>query len=145
MPFVSVTRLRIRSIRFLPAFALDFIRTNRQVRTAPGFRRGSLLADRGLAFWTLTAWDTEDSMRRYMLSGSHRTAMPRLLEGCDEASVVHWTQPDDALPSWDEADRRMREDGRPSKVRNPSPRHADLSYRSPRTTLQGPIEPTKAN
>ena len=142
MPFISVTRLRIRSIRFLPAFALIFIRTRRQVASAPGFKAGSLLADRGWTFWTLTVWDSQESMRRYMTSGPHRTAMPRFLDWCDEASVVHWTQADDALPSWPEADRRMRENGRPSKVRNPSPRHADLSYRPPRTLLAGPIQPS---
>ncbi len=141
MSFISITRLRIRSVRFLPAFALDFVRTRQQVRSAPGFKGGSLLADRSWTFWTLTAWDSQESMRRYMTSGSHRTTMPRLLDWCDEASVVHWTQSDEGLPSWIDADKRMREDGRPSKVRNPSSRHADLSYRSPRTLFAGPIQP----
>lgn len=145
MPFISVTRLRIRSVRFLPAFLVDFIRTRRQVRTAPGFLGGSLLADRSRTFWTLTAWNEQESMRRYMTSGSHRTAMPKLLDWCDEASVVHWTQEDEALPAWLEADRRMREQGRASKVRNPSPFHANLSFRPPRTLLAGPVSPAKSH
>ena len=141
MPFISVTRLRIRSIRFLPSFAMDFLRTRRQVRHAGGFQGGSLLADRAWTFWTMTAWDSQDSMRRYMTTGAHRGVMPRLLDWCDEASVVHWNQPEETLPSWTEADRRMRESGRPSKVRNPSPQHATLSYRTPRTLTAGPIQP----
>src|SRR4051812_34590206 len=52
---------------------------------------------------------------------------------------------EEGLPSWDDADKRMRENGRPSKVRNPSPRHADLTYRSPRTFLAGPIQPAISN
>lgn len=141
MPFISVTRLRIRSIRFLPPFAMDFLRVRRQVRTAHGFQGGSLLADRSWTFWTMTAWDSQESMRRYMTTGSHRTAMPHLLDWCDEASVVHWDQPGETLPSWTEADRRMRESGRPSRVRNPSPQHATLGFRTPRTVTARPIQP----
>lgn len=141
MPFISVTRLRIRSIRFLPAFALDFFRTRRQVRTAPGFRGGSLLADRRWTFWTMTAWDNQQSMRSYMTAGDHRKAMPNLLDWCDEASVVHWDETEDALPSWQDADRHMRETGRASKVKRPSPQHATLKYRTPRVTIAGPILP----
>ena len=141
MPFVSVTRLRVRSVRFLPSFAMDFIRTRRQVRSATGFRGGSLLADRAWTFWTMTAWDSQASMRRYMTTGSHRTAMPLLLEWCDEASVVHWEQTDETLPTWTEADRQMRENGRASKVRHPSTRHANLSYNRPRTSTAGAIKP----
>jgi hypothetical protein len=133
MTFVSLTRLRIRSLRFMPLFAIYAFRSQRQVSRAPGFQSGALLADRSRAYWTMTAWDSEQSMRAYMTTGAHKKAMPHLLHWCDEASVAHWTQQDATLPSWTEADRRMREGGRASKVRNPSPEHASLSYRAPRT------------
>ncbi len=141
MPFVSLTRLRIRSIRFLPFFALHTTRSIRQVKRAPGFLTGALLLDRRFTFWTLTAWDSHESMRQYMLNGSHKTAMPHLLRWCDEASVAHWEQPETTLPTWLEADQRMRHTGRISKVRNPSPNHATLSYATPRTTGGAPIHP----
>ncbi len=141
MPFISVTRLRIRSIRFMPAFVLLTLRSRSQVRQANGFRTGSLLADRKWTFWTMTAWDSQESMRRYISAGAHHIAMPRLLEWCDEASLVHWTQLEEALPSWVEADRRMRAAGRPSKVRNPSAEHARLGYPTPRVTEAAPIGP----
>jgi hypothetical protein len=139
MIFVSLTRLRIRSFRFVPQFAVHTFRSLQQIRKAPGFHQGALLADRSWTFWTLTAWDSEESMRAFMISGSHKKAMPHLLHWCDEASVAHWTQEETALPSWTEADTRMRQQGRASKVRNPSPQHASLSYRNPRTTVGGPI------
>ena len=130
--FVSLTRLRLRSIRFLPAFAFHAIRSERQVKRAPGFLTSALLPDRSWTFWTMTGWESEASMRAYMTSGAHKQAMPHLMKWCDEASVAHWTQPEAQLVSWTEADRRMRTTGRTSKVRHPSPQHADLSYREPR-------------
>jgi heme-degrading monooxygenase HmoA len=145
MPFISLTRLRVRSIRFLPQFLLHAFRSRNQVRRAPGFKTGALLADRGLAFWTVTVWDSEESMRQFMISGYHKAAMPHLVEWCDEASVAHWTEADASpqsqpvLPSWQEADRRMRESGRASKVKHPSPNHANLNFRAPRTAAGGII------
>jgi hypothetical protein len=142
LPFISITRLRIRSLRFLPAFALQTLAAIRQVRRAPGFQGGALLPDRRWTFWTMTVWDSEASMRAYMISGDHRTAMPRLLEWGDEASVVHWEQTETAHPSWAEAELRMRASGRPSKVRHPSPEHASLGFQAPRLKGGTTIRPT---
>jgi hypothetical protein len=139
MVYVSLTRLRVRSIRFLPFFAVHALRSLRQVKKAPGFLSGALLPDRNWTFWTMTAWDGPESMRRYMSSGDHKRAMPHLMEWCDEASVAHWEQEDNALPSWEEADRRMREMGRVSKVKYPSAGHAGLRYREPRVTRSAGI------
>ena len=139
MAFISVTRLRIRAWRFLPGFALLTLRTRRQVQEARGFRGGALLPDRRRAFWTLTAWDSEADMRAYMTAGDHRRAMPKLLDWCDEASVVHWMQADPGLPSWETADARMRREGRPSKVRHPGPNHARLTFDAPRLAGAAPI------
>ena len=134
MIHVSLTRLRVRSLRFLPAFFFYAARSTRQVSKAPGFQVGALLPDRKWVFWTMTVWDSQESMRAYMLSGAHKQAMPHLLDWCDEASVAHWAHTDGTLPTWNEADRRMRESGRASKVRHPSPKHASLDYAAPRTT-----------
>lgn len=141
MPFVSVTRLRIRSWRFMPRFVLHTMRTLRQVRGSAGFMGGALLPDRRRAFWTLTVWDDAAAMKRYMTGGAHLKAMPLLLDWCDEASVAHWTQDTAAAPDWIEADRRMREDGRASKVRHPAPTHKGLDYAAPRLSRSVAIQP----
>ena len=143
MPFVSVTRLRLRSIRFLPAFAVHTLRSLRQVRGSAGFRGGSLLPDRRWTFWTLTVWDDRDAMRAYMTAGAHRTAMPKLLDWCDEASVVHWDAATPDLPGWPDADARMRVEGRPSKVHRPSADHQPMTFATPRLFGGGPITPTR--
>ena len=139
MIFVSLTRLRLRSFRFVPLFFAHAIHSVSQVKKAPGFLHGALLNDRSWTFWTMTAWDSQENMRQFMTTGAHKSAMPHLLHWCDEASVAHWEQQDASLPSWMEADQRMRESGRASKVRNPSPQHATLNYRAPRTAAGGAI------
>lgn len=144
MNFVSVTRLRIRSVRFLPFFAVHAVRSNLQARAAEGFQAGSLLPDRDWTFWTMTAWASQEAMRAYMLRGSHKKAMPHLMQWCDEASVVHWDRAEADLPGWAEADARMRRDGRSSKVRYPSAQHATLAYREPRLTRAAPIAAVKS-
>jgi hypothetical protein len=139
MVFVSITRLRIRSWRFMPRFMVHTLGTLRQCRGADGFMGGSLLPDRTRTFWTMTLWQDHAAMRAYIVSGSHLKAMPLLLGWCDEASVVHWTQEEAAAPGWAEADRRMRAEGRPSKVRHPAAHHADLSFAAPRLSGAVPI------
>ncbi len=141
MIFVSITRLRIRSVRFMPRFMVHTLLSLRQCKRAPGFQGGSLLPDRRRAFWTMTLWQDQAGMRAFMASGRHLKAMPMLLDWCDEASVVHWMQDDAAVPGWAEADRRMRAQGRPSKVRQPSSVHASLAFAEPRTTGAVPIRP----
>jgi hypothetical protein len=141
MMFVSLTRLRIRSVRFLPLFFLHVVGTMRQVKKAQGFQTGAVLNDRQWTFWTMTAWDTQANMRQFMNSGAHKKVMPRLLNWCDEASVAHWQQEESVLPSWAAAAKRMRTEGRPSKVRFPSPHHATLDFREPRTAAMVPIRP----
>jgi len=131
MPFVSVTRLRLRSARFLPAFFFHTIRAQRQLSRSPGFRAGSLLPDAGRTFWTLSLWDSAEAMRGYMLGGAHRKAMPKLVGWCDEASVAHWETAEARLPDWREAEERMRREGRPSKVRYPSAEHEGLRFATP--------------
>ena len=59
-------------------------------------------------------------MRAFMLNGSHRTAMPHLVQWCDEASTCHWDQASGDLPSWTEAERRLAAEGRVSAVKYPS-------------------------
>lgn len=118
--------------------AWAIFRTQRQVVRASGFVEGRLLIEAQRTFWTMTAWESEDAMRTHRGSGAHAKIMPRLQEWCDEASVIHWSDDGMELPSWKEGCERMRNHGRPSRVRQPSPRHASLGFPDPR--LQPLIE-----
>jgi len=139
MVFISVTRLRIRSFRYLLPFLWNILWTTRQTVRSPGFLGGRLLRDAHLTFWTLTAWEAGAAMRRYRDSGEHRRVMPRLAEWCDEASVVHWTQESSDLPSWQEAHRRMVSEGRLSPLTHPSPNQVARQFAEPAELLSGQI------
>lgn len=121
MPFVSITRLRVRSWVYLPAFLWGAQRVISQVRRAEGNLAVRVLRDRLNTFWTATSWQSEPEMKQFMTSGPHGIIMRKLMIWCDEASLAHWTQQDATLPSWTEAHQRMQEEGRPSKVNYPSP------------------------
>lgn len=129
MPFVSITRLRVRSWFYLPAFFVHTLRIARQAAKADGILAVRLLRDRGNTFWTGTSWSSEGAMRAFMLAKPHGPTMRRLLQWCDEAALVHWIQTGADLPSWDDAHRRMQHEGRPSKVNHPSAAHT--AYRIP--------------
>jgi quinol monooxygenase YgiN len=129
---VSVTRLRVRKWRYLPAFILWSVRSAAQARRAPGNLAVSLLRDRNNAFWTRTTWKDDAAIKAFMMSEPHRSAMPKLLEWCDEASLVRWSQLDGALPSWAEAHRRLQLEGRPSKVNHPTEAHRALTFPPPK-------------
>jgi hypothetical protein len=129
MPLISITRLRIRSWRYLPGFIFYAFRSSHQAKSANGSLAVSVLQEARLTFWTQTAWTSEQAMKAFVISGAHGKVMRRLLHWCDEASMVHWTQESAQLLSWQEAHRRMQESGRASKVHHPS--QDQLAYRIP--------------
>lgn len=129
MPVVSVTRLRVRSWRFLPGFAWFAFRSGREASNADGNIAAQVMNDRHRTFWTATIWATEAAMKNFMLAGAHREAMHKLLDWCDEAALVRWTQEGSELPTWPEAHHRLQTEGRRSKVDHPSAAH--VAYQVP--------------
>lgn len=128
----SVTRLRVRAMRYLPAFLWYTFRSQRQVRRAAGFMGGRLLVDAHWTFWTLTLWESEKAMKAFRGSGAHAQVMPRLAKWCDEAAYAHWTIPAGGVPSWPEAYERLRSEGKLSRVELPSSDHEARRFPQPR-------------
>ena len=121
MALASITRLRVRSVRYLPEFLLRALASIWQARRSPGCLSADVRRELKLIFWTRTVWQDEAAMRVFMTTGAHRAVMPKILDWCDEASVTHWQQDDELAPDWPTAEARMRTEGRTSRVRNPSP------------------------
>jgi hypothetical protein len=132
MPFISATRLRLRSPFYLLPFFWHTIASSKQLVKSAGFIKGKTLVDRKLTFWTLTAWESEATMRAYRNTDAHKKAMPKLQHWCNEASIAHWEEDSAALPDWLHVHQRMRVEGRLSKVRKPSPNQALAAIPSPR-------------
>lgn len=118
---VSITRLRVRSIFYMPLFLLHAMRTMTQAQKADGVAGAETRFEKNNVVWTKTVWADETQMKKYRGSGAHQIAMRMLSEMCNEASVARWQQPDAQLPAWEEAHRRMLTEGKLSKVKHPSP------------------------
>jgi hypothetical protein len=124
MTFVSATRLRLHTkLRFL-SFAYHALRSALQAKRSDGFLGGFLGGDAQGGAWTITTWVSEEDMRAFRNSGAHKTAMPKLLKLCDEASFAHWVAGTPGVPTVEEAYERVKNGGHLSKVNKPSAAHA---------------------
>ena len=122
MPFVSITRLKVKSVWYLPAFMRANEAAVKQLMLCEGLIGGKELVDKNLTFWTLTLWEDGAAMRSFRNGTAHRAAMQRLPYWCDEASYFHWTQEEGVLPGWAVASERLLQEGKSTKVRKPSAR-----------------------
>ena len=90
----------------------------------------------------MTAWKDEAAMNAYRTGGAHRNAMPKLLNWCDEAAVVHWTQGSSEVPFWHEAQQHMVKEGKASKVNHPSSAQASNHIPGPEPSrIQRKLKP----
>jgi hypothetical protein len=139
MPLISITRIRVRSWSYLPAFFFQALRIARQAAKADGNLAVRMLADSGNTYWTSTCWSSPESMKAFMLAKPHGPAMRSLLEWCDEAALVNWVQEGAELPSWEEAHKRLQQEGRPSKVNHPSAAHTAHAFPAPTASKRGEL------
>jgi hypothetical protein len=147
MILVSVTRLHLKSNRYLPDFVWHTATTAWQIINIQGFVGGRLIQDDHGGYWTVTMWENKQAMLDYRNSGAHRRVMPLLQKWCDEAVLVHWEQPDRSLPSMEEAYLHILENGYFARLTNPSTSHLEKKVSQPRfATITGqalPLKPRK--
>jgi hypothetical protein len=106
----------------------------RQAERSTGFLGGRLLVNAKNVFWTMTVWKDEAAMNAYRTARAHRQAMPKLLNWCNEAAVVHWTQDSSEIPFWREVPQRMADGGKLSKVYHPSAVQASAEIPAPKSS-----------
>ena len=135
--FVSVTRLRLRHWRFLPAFAWYAGSSMIQARRSAGHRFSAATKDAGLVFWTITVWEQEAAMRYFRNHGAHQKAMTKLAEWCDEATYVHWVQPGETAPTLVAGAERLIREGVVTRLKYPSPNHANRTFPMPAEKTYG--------
>lgn len=120
---ISITRMRVRSIFYLPLFMLHALRSAAQAQQAQGIQDFATRVEAWDTHWTRTVWSEEGTMKRFRNSGAHQRAMRILSEICSEASYTRWEQETPEPPTWEEAQRRMLAQGVLSKVKHPSSFH----------------------
>lgn len=91
MPFVSITRLKVKSIFKLISFLNANESSVKQLISTHRFIKGKELVDKHLTFWTLTMWEKDTDMHAFRNSAAHKKAMQKLPYWCSEASYFHWT------------------------------------------------------
>jgi hypothetical protein len=140
--FISLTRLQLRSYRFIPQFLWINEKAVKQLISSPGFVEGKLLLAGPRQFWTVTVWTDENSMRKYRGTGAHLKAMGKLAGWCDEASVAHWKQTSETIPDWETLRKQMQASGRRSRVNHPSREHVKEPWTlpAPRWRLERPVK-----
>ena len=131
----SLTRLRLRGIRFLPAFLWISWRCMAQGRSDGQMVYGAVLCELPWTFITVSVWTEKRAMLRYVGTGAHLDAMQRLREWCSEAGVTHFELDDMILPPVSEMMDRLRR-GKVSHVLHPSPYHESASWPDPRLNLR---------
>ncbi len=131
VPYVSITRLRLRDEAFLDEFMTDSLAAHAQAGAATGNLGLDLLVEAANTFWTKSTWTDRAAMRAFMASGEHAATMPKLRTWCDEAHVAHWEQQSAELPTWEEAHRQLLAVGRRSAVDHPTPAHESMDLPPP--------------
>jgi hypothetical protein len=143
MYFVSVTRLRVRSLLFLPRFFWANEASVKAIKKVPGFIEGKELIDKGFTFWTVTIWQSPEAMKQFRNNDPHKSIMRKLPAWCDEAAYIHWTQETNDFPDWGTIYWRLLDEGKITKVKQPSPQQERMTYPAPsRTNFARPIKPS---
>ena len=120
---VSITRLRVRSLWFMPLFGLHAMRSGSQAAQAEGIVDFSTHVEDPFTHWTKTVWKQESFMKEFRNSGAHQIAMRVLSEICSEAAYTRWQQETPEVPTWEQAHKKLLESGTLSKLKKPSAFH----------------------
>ena len=103
--------LPLNKWRALPKFVRYTYQIRRQLADSEGLIGYSLDANvPGREFWTLSVWQDEESLRRFVRSTPHSRVMMNLLPHMGQTEFFHWDVDGSSIsPNWEEAKRRMRE------------------------------------
>ncbi len=119
----SATRLRLRSVRYLPSFLIQIKRVQMQIESAYGNLGYELKRTENLTFWTKSLWLNSEVLKAFHRSGTHQQGKPSLKVWCDEAVHGHWSYQKTGLPRWEDVERQLKLSGRFIPLDQPSDAH----------------------
>ena len=114
--YVSITGIRVKGPTQLVPFWWHASRSMAQAQRAPGNLRAEARMIDGIHH-TLSVWETEAAMRRYLVSGAHGRAM-RAFAGIGSGKTLGFET--DRVPDWSEVHALWQTRGR--EVQAPVPR-----------------------
>ena len=106
--YISITGLELKSLVHVGAFYYYAVPSLRQAQNSKGNILAATKNINGVRH-TLTAWDSEQSMRKFLYSGPHQKAikaMPKFATGKTFGYVS------DAIPTWDQVHRKWKSHGK---------------------------------
>ena len=103
--------LPLNKWRAMPKFLRYTRQIQRQLANSEGLIGYSLDANvLGRTFWTLSVWEDEESLWRFVPRTPHGRVMTDLLPDMGRTKFFHWKVDGSSVPpAWEEAKRRMRE------------------------------------
>ena len=124
MPYLSMTRLKLKSVIYLLPFGIQNEQVIRQIRTSHGFLKGKELAALDLSMWTATLWDSQESIKAFYFSSFHKDAMKNISVWASEA-VTARREIDSfqELPSWEEIRNELMKAGHFTPLQDTSSAH----------------------
>ena len=131
MPFIVVTRLRLRNPAFFDEFFASAVAVMEQATNAEGNLGADVLAEANNTYWTRSAWQERDLMARFVGSQPHLGTMDRLDEWCDEATFVDWEQASAELPDWRDGYERLVADGHVASLTRGTDAHHTRDFPAP--------------
>ncbi len=136
MSLLSVTRLKLKSPRYLPAFLINTERIAREIRTSEGFLQGQLMGTFNLSMWTMTLWNSEATLKKFYLSGTHQKIMGKLSEWSSEAASVHMEVNNHQLLIWNDVIAEICRTGYFATLQEPSLDHRNRIIQKPNLILK---------
>ncbi len=131
MPFIVVTRLRLRDSAFFDEFFASAVAVVEQATNSEGNLGADVLAEANNTFWTRTAWKERGLMHAFVGSEPHLDTMGRLDDWCDEATFVDWEQASADLPDWQEGYGHLIANGQVASLTNATDAHQTRDFPAP--------------
>lgn len=106
----SITELNLKNLWAFFQFLPHAVKSKNQAGKAPGALMVKVGMDGILTQRTLTVWESEKAMMDYVRSGAHLNAMRVFSKIANKSYTARF--PVEKFPSWEEAIKYLRENGR---------------------------------
>ena len=101
----AITRIQLKNLSKLPRFFYYTSLINKQLKVSGGLISSKTTKGRGLEFWTLSTWESSDSMLNFVRSGAHLKGMKKIGKIGRSAESMHWET--ESAPDWEEARKKL--------------------------------------